>query len=504
MLTREELSELYTHSCLTRDGFNLVCLSFNVNASIEDNFDGLLNQVLQSNSGTLPDIFCIGLQEVVPLTAQNIVGASLFSEGEEVIDRWLWVILTALSRIEGQYDSVNGTINPYELLCHEHMVGLWICVIVSRAVRPAIKNIQKAQCQRGVGGMFGNKGAVCVRFDLHDSSICLVNAHFAANRGEVAARNLDFHEILGKEMFCDALLTASGASTQEKMQPEMTALRGALKALRARMLDLDEDAASSRDPGRERDSATLRELRDTRDRGSENFIAGGAGGQSPTAVAASDDLEPRESGLSGYRWSSITATSPADPPPLSPSPLVSSVEEAYYEDRKLRPNDHDVIVFLGDLNYRIAKGVSDETVFGLIEAGRLAELAELDQLNIQKDSGAIFEGFHEGILNFPPTYKFLHRSDAYDRRPDKKARCPAWCDRVLWRTAASLEQEVVINTGQPSSRDVGVGSGSAGYGLPMLSENVELMCYNSGKSGISDHKPVYASLNVKVCQAKPM
>lgn len=501
MLTKDELGDLYSSSCLTQDGLNLVCLSFNVNAAVEESFDDLLKQVLEANSDTLPDVFVVGLQELVPLNAQNIVGASLFSEGEEAIDKWLWVILTALSRIEAQYDSVNGTFNPYELLCHEHMVGLWVCVIVSRAIRPTIKNVHKAHCQRGVGGMFGNKGAVCVRFDVHDSSVCLVNAHFAANRGSLAARNLDFHAILHKEMFPDSFLLAA-MDKKEARPADMAALQGSLKALRARMHDFDEDSSLSR----ERESIGNGRW----ERGSDLSPSAGGSGvsdhpSSPTP-ATCDDLavhptDARES--TGGRPTprpSISLQDDAAQGLASASPSLQSSVEAACEQRMLSPDDHDIIIFLGDLNYRISKHVPDAHVFSLIEAGRLAELAELDQLNMEKDSGSIFEGFIEGILTFPPTYKYLHNSPEYDRRPDKKARCPAWCDRVLWRTAASREQEVQVNTGLglPSNRAASVGCGSAGFGLPMHSENVELMCYNAGTSGISDHKPVYASLNVKV------
>ena len=506
MLTKDELGELYSSSCLTQDGLNVVVLTFNVNASVEESFDSLLHQVLASNSDTLPDVFVIGLQEVVPLNAQNIVGSSLFSEGEETIDRWLWVILTALSRIEAQYDAVNGTINPYELLCHEHMVGLWVCVIVSRAIRPAIKNVHKAHCQRGVGGMFGNKGAVCVRFDVHDSSLCIVNAHFAANRGSLAARNLDYHAILHKEMFPDAFLL-SATEKKEPRPPDMAALQAALKALRTRMHDFDEDTSLSRERESIGSGARSSDVLPPSPAGVTGFSEQPP---SPTLASPDDDAAAYPAGsrptltrpsLSLHEDAAhalATSVSGSSSASSSAGPSLQSSVEAACEQRMLSPDDHDIIIFLGDLNYRIAKHVPDAHVFALIEAGRLTELAELDQLNMEKDNGSIFEGFHEGILNFPPTYKYLHRSSEYDRRAEKKARCPAWCDRVLWRTAASREQEVLVNTGLPSNRAATVGSGSAGFDLPMHSENVELMCYNAGSSGISDHKPVYASLNVKV------
>jgi phosphatidylinositol-bisphosphatase len=51
----------------------------------------------------------------------------------------------------------------------------------------------------------------------------------------------------------------------------------------------------------------------------------------------------------------------------------------------------------------------------------------------------VFEGFLEGQLDFAPTYKYQPGTSVYDTRPDKKVRCPAWCDRVLWRSKSALD-----------------------------------------------------------------
>lgn len=40
----------------------------------------------------------------------------------------------------------------------------------------------------------------------------------------------------------------------------------------------------------------------------------------------------------------------------------------------------------------------------------------------------------EADLTFAPTYKYEPKTDHYDRRPEKKLRCPAWCDRVLYKS----------------------------------------------------------------------
>jgi phosphatidylinositol-bisphosphatase len=95
--------------------------------------------------------------------------------------------------------------------------------------------------------------------------------------------------------------------------------------------------------------------------------------------------------------------------------------------------DHEVVYWIGDLNYRIDDVFSTEEVFTMIEDNELAALREKDQLNIERAKGNVFQGFEEGVLEFPPTYKYQPGTDMYDRRPEKKIRAPAWCDRVLWR-----------------------------------------------------------------------
>ena len=65
------------------------------------------------------------------------------------------------------------------------------------------------------------------------------------------------------------------------------------------------------------------------------------------------------------------------------------------------------------------------------------ELLALDQLRASMRAGAAFGGFEEGAIAFAPTYKY----DLLARSADGyvASRCPAWTDRVLFRLAPAAE-----------------------------------------------------------------
>ncbi|BAF25008.1 type IV inositol polyphosphate 5-phosphatase 9 isoform X1 [Oryza sativa Japonica Group] len=97
--------------------------------------------------------------------------------------------------------------------------------------------------------------------------------------------------------------------------------------------------------------------------------------------------------------------------------------------------DHDQVVLLGDLNYRISLEEAETRL--LVEDKNWSILLENDQLLIEFSTGRHFDGWQEGLITFSPTYKYHPNSDQYywcfDGALGKKKRAPAWCDRILWR-----------------------------------------------------------------------
>ncbi|KAL4284858.1 hypothetical protein GQ457_16G022950 [Hibiscus cannabinus] len=126
--------------------------------------------------------------------------------------------------------------------------------------------------------------------------------------------------------------------------------------------------------------------------------------------------------------------------------------------------DHDKVIWLGDLNYRLAPGCAD--TLDLLKKNDWQALLEKDQLKNEQRAGRVFSGWEEGKIYFAPTYKYLADSDDYVVQTSNskvKRRIPAWCDRILWR-----------------------------------GEGLEQVWYSRGECRFSDHRPVYSLFSVQM------
>ncbi|MBE7180057.1 MAG: hypothetical protein INR71_02420 [Terriglobus roseus] len=77
-----------------------------------------------------------------------------------------------------------------------NLIGLFTCVFVKASLRHNVRDVNGAEVKVGMGGHYGNKGALIVRLALDDSSLCLVNCHLAAGQAHTSQRNNDIAAIM--------------------------------------------------------------------------------------------------------------------------------------------------------------------------------------------------------------------------------------------------------------------------------------------------------------------
>ncbi|PKA57756.1 Type II inositol 1,4,5-trisphosphate 5-phosphatase FRA3 [Apostasia shenzhenica] len=101
-------------------------------------------------------------------------------------------------------------------------------------------------------------------------------------------------------------------------------------------------------------------------------------------------------------------------------------------------SEADMIIFLGDFNYRLY-GITFDEARDLVSQRCFDWLREKDQLREEMRAGKVFQGLREGDFKFPPTYKFQrHQAGFTGYDSSEKKRIPAWCDRILYRDNRSV------------------------------------------------------------------
>ncbi|KAL6971854.1 phosphoinositide 5-phosphatase [Sarracenia purpurea var. burkii] len=141
----------------------------------------------------------------------------------------------------------------------------------------------------------------------------------------------------------------------------------------------------------------------------------------------------------------------------------------------------DMVIFLGDFNYRLF-GISYDEARDFVSQRSFDWLREKDQLRAEMKAGKVFQGMREALIRFPPTYKFEKGKaglGGYDS--GEKKRIPAWCDRILYRDSRTAS------------------ASECSLECPVVSSILQYeACMDVTES---DHKPVRCKLNVDIARA---
>lgn len=137
-----------------------------------------LRKIVQTHVKDNPDIYIVGLQEVrswpMEYTLQMFV----------MYDPWTRAISQEVCK------------QRYVLVSSERLQGLLILVFASMNRLPFLRNFDKTFSRTGLGGIWGNKGAVCIRFECFGRTFCFVVAHLNARTENEEQRHQDYHKIV--------------------------------------------------------------------------------------------------------------------------------------------------------------------------------------------------------------------------------------------------------------------------------------------------------------------
>ncbi|ORY35446.1 Endonuclease/exonuclease/phosphatase [Naematelia encephala] len=224
--------------CSFRDINILVC-SWNIDSAKPTDLSGseanttFLNRALTSVDS--PDIIVFGFQEVIPLTNKTLTAKTLLFGGKNrdgatddkvsiAYRQWLDKLTTAVRQAAGP-DC------PYVKIHSESLVGLFTSIFVKSSEKDWLRDMDICTVKRGIGGIYGNKGAIIARLVIDDTSFCFINVHLAAGQSQKAARNADLGGIMeDKAIFsaADNLPFVHGGDGTAILDHEMVILNGDL------------------------------------------------------------------------------------------------------------------------------------------------------------------------------------------------------------------------------------------------------------------------------------
>ncbi|KRF79333.1 phosphatidylinositol 4,5-bisphosphate 5-phosphatase A isoform X1 [Drosophila virilis] len=138
-----------------------------------------LNGTTNCPDNQLPDIYVIGMQEVSTKQVLNI-----FQD-----DPWILKFASTLS--EHEYVKVHS----------KQLQGILITMFAQHKHIPHMKDIETEETRTGLGGLWGNKGAVSIRLSLYGTGAVFVCSHLAAHDKKLNERIEDYHQIVDNHKY---------------------------------------------------------------------------------------------------------------------------------------------------------------------------------------------------------------------------------------------------------------------------------------------------------------
>lgn len=137
--------------------------------------------------GNAPDVFIVGLQEMVKLNAKSVI------QGKDKERALLWERIVTNSLCKK---------SKYVCVSKKVMVGCYILLYIRDVHKDRINQIRTSKVKTGFGGQSGNKGSVAIRFNFDNSSFAFINCHLSSGQSQMSERLEDLREIYKKSFDC--------------------------------------------------------------------------------------------------------------------------------------------------------------------------------------------------------------------------------------------------------------------------------------------------------------
>ncbi|RKO88290.1 Endonuclease/exonuclease/phosphatase [Blyttiomyces helicus] len=154
--------------------------TYNVNGKLHKGES--LDSWLRTNKATSPQLYAIGIQELIELTA----GQYISTDTDKLRLFWEGTLMRAINAQGG---------GSYVLVRSLHLVALGLFIFVRADCVTMLRKVESSTKKTGLGGMAANKGGIGISLNVNDTTIALVTAHLAAGSKAVYDRNDDYRTI---------------------------------------------------------------------------------------------------------------------------------------------------------------------------------------------------------------------------------------------------------------------------------------------------------------------
>lgn len=166
----------------TAGNISIFAGTYNLNATTYSSNMDLTPWLFPPDNSFLPDIYAIGLQEIIELNAGSILNAD-----SSKASRWSEALTQQLN---------SQSNDKYLLLRTESLSSMALYLFVKESLVNNISHVFGASKKTGLGGMTVNKGACAVRFEYGSTSFALVTSHLAAGTTAIAERYNDYVTVM--------------------------------------------------------------------------------------------------------------------------------------------------------------------------------------------------------------------------------------------------------------------------------------------------------------------